>query len=101
MNNSFEHKTEILASALDCAVALRILEIQQRGGPTDSDWDRAREIGQLLGEKGDLLMFTGKKKGESAKVFNETAYGIAILSFCPGGVKLFGRHWVSRVIGKE
>ena len=97
MDDPFEHKMVCLTTALDCAVPLLIIEIKQRGGPTDSDWHRAQEIGQLLGEKGDLLMFPGKKKGESAKVFNELAYGIAMLSFCPGGIKVFGRHWESKL----
>ena len=89
----FDQKQHLLATALDCAVPLRILEIKQRGGPDDVDFQRAREVGSLLGEKGDLLMFPGKKKGESARVFNEMAFGLAVLAFCPGGVKVFGRHW--------
>lgn len=50
-----------------------------------------KNIAQLLGEKGDCLFF--KHEGETARVFNALAEGIAVLAHAPGGVKAFGRHW--------
>ena len=79
--------------ALSAAVPLHIMILQVRGGPTDVDLQVAREASCLLGEKGDLLMFRGGKRGETARVFNALAKSLAVLAFCPGGVTLFGQHW--------
>ncbi|MEK6609189.1 MAG: hypothetical protein AABZ30_16140 [Myxococcota bacterium] len=38
-------------------------------------------------------MFGGGKPGEVADLFNRTAKAIAVLSFAPGGVTVFGQHW--------
>jgi hypothetical protein len=86
-----------LKIALQCAVPLWMLRIQGNGGVTDSDIERVRVFGQVLGEKGDVLMFGSKKKGEAADLFNRLAEAIAVMSFCPGGVKIFGEHWQSEV----
>jgi hypothetical protein len=50
----------------------------------------------LLASKGDILQFGSKKKGEAAEIFNRVAEAIAIMSFCPGGVTLFGEHWEAK-----
>ena len=54
---------------------------------------RAKECSQVIAEKGDIILFRSKKKGESANAFNHLAEGIACLAFVPGGVKIFGSHW--------
>ena len=82
-----------LGTALATAVPLHILELQERGGPTDYDMEQMNGVAQLLGERGDILLFGGKKKGECAEIFNKTAFGIAVLAFAPGGVTLFGQHF--------
>ena len=58
-----------------------------------ADFERARKVSNVLGEKGDILLFGGGKKGEAASIFNETAHAIAILAFCPGGIDIFGSHF--------
>lgn len=88
-----------MTAALLAAVPLRIIAINGRGGPNDSDLARAKSIGQLIAEKGDILQFGGGKKGEAADLFNELAQGIAILSFSPGGVRCFGQHWCGNAPG--
>ena len=50
-------------------------------------------IGTLLSEKGDLLFYQSKKKGETAEVFNVLAKGMAFASVAPGGFDLFNFHW--------
>ena len=55
----------------------------------------ASEFGKELAEHGDVLLYGGKK-GEAAKMFNKTARAVALLSFLPGGVTLFGTHWENR-----
>lgn len=55
-----------------------------------------REAGPVIAERGDVLMFRGKKKSDAGKtgmVFNHLARGLAALAFCPGGVRFADRHW--------
>lgn len=76
------------------AVPLRIIAIlQDYGEPMQHHWNEAREIGQLLAEKGDMVLFKSDKKGESASVANSLAQAIAILSFLPGGIEIFGQRF--------
>jgi len=77
--------------AMSAAVPLRIMGMLEKGGPDDADFERAQRAGKLLGEKGDLLLFRSKKEGETARIFNETAHAVAVLSFCPGGITIFGQ----------
>ena len=84
---------DLLRIALSAAVPLRIMALRARGGPSDFDVKMVREASQLLGEKGDLLMFRGRKHGETAKVFSVLAESLAVLAFCPDGVTFFGEHW--------
>jgi hypothetical protein len=99
-----------LAIALSAAVPLRIFELEARGGPTPGDLERARDFSDVLAEKGDILLFgsprrkAGKKKKAAgggterdrmgtADVFNGLASALAVMAYCPGGVKAFGSHW--------
>lgn len=83
-----------LAATLAAAVPLRIIALLERGGPEQSDFDRAQSFGDELGERGDILLFGGKK-GEAAALFNKLAHIVAIMSFVPGGVEMFGQRWVA------
>ncbi len=82
-----------MAIAIGPAVLLRIAELRLGGGPDADDLKRASAASDLLGSKGDLLMFRGGKKGECAHVFNELTHGLAVLAFMPGGVTAFGQHF--------
>ena len=57
---------------------------------------RARECGDVVAQKGDVLQFRSKKKGETARSFNALAEGLACLSFAQGGVRFNGAHWEAR-----
>jgi hypothetical protein len=85
----------IVAIALYTAVPIWILELNQRSYEDNLKelFESASETAQLIGEKGDQLLFKGDKPGDTAKLFNKTARAIALMSFLPGGVTLFGRHW--------
>ena len=85
----------LLPIALDAAVPLRIAEYVQQGGPGDEDFARVRRYAQTLAEKGDILQYGGKK-GQAAELFNGLSDALAILAFCPGGVRFCGRHWESK-----
>ena len=84
---------EHLSEMIKMAVFFRIHELKQRGGPTAEDMQKAQETSQILGERGDILLFGGGKKGECAEIFNRTAHAIAVLAFVPGGVEIFGSRF--------
>lgn len=81
----------LLVTSLQAAVPLWILQL--RDVPFEDKQRRAQECAQIVAEKGDVIMFKGGKRGETAAAFNALAEGIAILSFAPGGVTVFGQHW--------
>ena len=87
----------ILSIALSTAVPLHILELERNGGPTPEDAAGMPTIAQELAEHGDLLLFKSRKPGETARLFNREARGIALLAFAPGGVTIFGRHYEARI----
>lgn len=82
----------LLAMALSTAVPLRMMAMAEKGGPDAEDRKKAQKASDLLGEKGDKLLFGGKK-GEAAELFNLLAHAITVLSFCPGGVTTFGQNF--------
>ena len=85
-----------LGIALSAAVPLHILRLKEKGGPDAADFQKASKFSSALGERGDILLFGGGKKGECADLFNSVAFGIAVLAFCPGGIDLFGQHWETK-----
>jgi len=85
-----------LPTAMAAAVPLHIMQLKEKGGPNADDMAEAQKTSGMLGERGDVLLFgPGKKgkKGECADLFNRTARAIAVLSFCPGGITIFGYHF--------
>lgn len=89
----------LLLSSLQCAVPLWIMHIKDV--PFDDKQRRAEECSQIVAEKGDVILFKGGKRGETAAAFNALAEGIAILSFAPGGVRAFGEHWeAEKILGR-
>lgn len=86
-----------LGSMLQLAVPLYVERLKEKGGPDTEDFKESQELSSVLGERGDILLFGGGKKGECADMFNKTAKAIAVLSFVPGGISLFGSHFESRV----
>jgi hypothetical protein len=99
LSDDFYEKRNLLKTALSAAVPLRIQELLQRGGPDADDIRQARAFANELGAHGDDLLFRSKKKGRSAAIFNKLARVLAVLAFCPGGVKLCGEHWQAHVEG--
>lgn len=86
----------LLSISLACSVPLRIAEYQSSGGPAPEDIERARRFGSILGSKGDVLLYRGKKPGETAELFNALSDALAVMAFCLGGVKAFGSHWEAK-----
>jgi nickel-dependent lactate racemase len=81
----------LLPIALDAAVPLWIEEVKRL--PWCEVERCARATAQIVAEKGDIILYRSKKRGESAAAFNALAKGLACLALAPGGVKVFGRHW--------
>lgn len=76
----------LLAISLSAAVPLWQEELKALPW---SEVDKLREeAARVIAEKGDVIQFRSKKKGETADAFNHLAKGIAILSFAPGGVSV-------------
>jgi hypothetical protein len=84
----------LLQSSLDVAVPLWV------DGCRAKDWttlrERIRAIEDTFATSSEFVLFRSPKKGESAQAFNALAEAIAILSFVPGGVRTFGRHFENR-----
>lgn len=81
-----------LRPSLECAVPLHVLSIKRMGYLPEIPEGMA----DLIASRGDVLMF-GEKKGDAASIFNKLALTIAILSFAPGGIRVFGNHWESKL----
>ncbi len=81
----------LLAGTLALAVPLWMERV--KAYPEEIRLARARECGQVVAERGDIIQFRAKKRGETARAFNALAEGIACAAFQPGGITFLGQHW--------
>lgn len=81
----------LLRTTLQVAVPLWVMQLRER--PFSELAARAPELGHIVAEKGDIIQFKSKNKGETAAAFNALAEGIAILSFLPGGITFMEDHY--------
>ena len=64
----------------------------------DLDWEQREHLMKEV-QKDDFclrleyVLHKGPKEGDSARAFNDLAKAIALLSFCPGGVCVFGTRY--------
>lgn len=87
---------DIYHPLLDClqlVVPFKIWELQRRGGPSDNEFEQARLVADIVAEKGDVLLYHSPKKGETAQIFKELSWAVAVAAFLPGGVEIFGNHY--------
>lgn len=82
---------DLLPVALSAAVPLWIEKLR----PLAPEQRLARSSGLagIIAEHGDIILYRGGKRGESADAFNALAEGLGIGAFQPGGVTAFGQHW--------
>jgi hypothetical protein len=97
----YESTLALLAPALGAAVSLYVLKFQQRGGITEEDIARVQSYLQDVLVHGNDLYHRSKKVGETAKRFDQVAEMIAVLSFAPGGITVFGLHFEAHASGKQ
>lgn len=95
--------------ALPMAVYLQAEELKAQGGPSEGDFENLGGVALLIAEHGDLLLERSKAsnrghkrtidkdKIHTADVFNQVARAVAVLSFNPGGVTLFGQHFETKL----
>lgn len=84
----------LLQTSLDAAVPLWVLRHKDKS--FEELQRRAQQASQIIAEHGDDILFRSARPGGSAYAFNALAEALAILSFMPGGVTAFGRHWESQ-----
>lgn len=81
-----EIKKTLLERQLEVAVPLWIEVFK------NYDWDEFKRIvngsENVSGECAEAISY--RIEGKSAKAFNALAEAIAVLSYCPGGIKIFG-----------
>lgn len=98
--NEWESRTfHHIQTHLATAVPLLIIELISQGGPTDFHYRRVREHGRYIAEHGDAIMFY--QKGTSSEAMTRLVEGIAVLSFCPGGVHIFGLEFDASKIAAQ
>ena len=82
-------KEVLLKSSLEVAVPLWIEAFK------DYDWEQLQKIisdsKNALSECAEGIIY--RIEGKSAKAFNALAKTIAILSYCPGGIEIFGMRF--------
>lgn len=85
----------LLADSLEIAVLIRSTTLHQRPlEDVKKELDGIKtEIAQLIAEKGDVLMFGGKK-GEAANIFNQLAHAVSLIAVVmPKGITIFHRTY--------
>ncbi len=88
------HSDQLLPMMLDAAVPLWVLKMREDSALLKKTLAESGEFSQDLAEHGDALLY--RIPGKTADMFNKLARSIAALSFRPGGVKVFGRHWETK-----
>ena len=94
MNNPQEQATsDLLSASLSAAVPLWIERLKSQ--PWEVLDQRRSQCIDVIASHGDNILYRSKKPGGTAKAFNALAEAIAILSFAPGGVRIFGLEFVA------
>lgn len=88
---------KVLQEFLQAAVPLWTMRFKEL--PWEDLKEVMKEAERVLEESGELAVFVTVKKGETAKIFNAVARAIAALSFVPGGIDIFGRHFETKYEG--
>lgn len=82
------HVKSLIQAHLDCTVPLAIARLRAGGGPTEEDFARVRAYASYLGSNGDALLY--HVKGKTGQAMDVLVDAVAVLAFCPGGIRLYG-----------
>jgi hypothetical protein len=85
----------LLQGMLTLAIPKCLDELDVLAGEVRQEMVRAwrEDAGPAVEERGDVILFRSKKRGESAKAFAALARGLAVLALNPGGVEFLGQVW--------
>lgn len=72
--------------------------LKRAGGPRDDDYARASSYARSLGEHGDDVLFPKASKGNETEAMDKLVEGVAVLAFCPGGIRIFGLEYDATVV---
>lgn len=89
------------ADFLRMFVPLEIMSLEERGGPSDVDWQWVRSEGESGLEKFDIVFRGSDTRGEVATIVGTVVRCVAILAFAPGGIEVCGHHFVAYETVKE
>jgi hypothetical protein len=79
---------DLLKLSLEIAVPIWIDQL--RNSTFEERAARARRCAEVVGPKGDIILYRSQTKGETTEAFNRLAEGIACAAYQPGGIKVFG-----------
>ena len=65
----------------------------------DYYYEKRDYFANVIASCGDEILYKSKDKGKTAKLFNELAQAIALLSFSPLGIDIFGLHFEDKIDG--
>ena len=89
-----------VAIMLEATIPFLIHDLAERGGPGEREWAFLREVGKAEYETpvADMAQFPGSAttKAERQQVsdyWKDFRTSIAIMAFCPGGIKICGTHF--------
>lgn len=96
-SESDKTKSTLFQATLEAGARTSIADLLRTGGPSEWHFEQAQAFAQTLGEKGDVLLYGSKKKGETAALMARFCEVVAIMAFMPGGVTLFGLHFEASI----
>lgn len=90
--------SELLPIFLQAAVPIRIAELKKMTLEQFDEYVNERRylLVEIIGSKGDNILYRSKKPGETAAAVNDFAEAVAILAFAEGGVTIFGLHFEAK-----
>ncbi|SRR5579884_2722335 len=89
MNEAQERTRRRLRTRLQRDVPPTIRAYKRQGGPSSEDYERIRGYATDIGAFGDVILYPDGKGSEEPHL-EKLVDGVAVLSFCPGGVHLYG-----------
>ena len=88
--------TQTLSAFLAETVPVKIEQIEAQSGPTLNDYVNLGPFAEILGSKGDVLLFGGGKPMLQQELADQLAYAIAVMSYIPGGITLFNMKFETK-----